>query len=321
MWIVFAFGAAFFAGVTSILGKAGVKTTPSSLATALRTIVVLAFAALMVALAGSAGTVGQIAPKTWVFLVASGAATGASWLCFFRALQLGPAAKVAVIDKSSIVITVLLAIVVLGETHSLGLRLAGVALIALGTWLMIERKPAGEENDAPAKPGDERLGRGAPPQPSAPTAATAASASTPAGRGWLGFALGAAVFAALTAILGKVGIEDVESNLGTLIRTVVVLVMAFIVVAVKGEWQPLSGIARSELAFIALSGLATGASWLCYWKAMQDGPASVVAPIDKLSILVTVLFAWLAFGEKQSRRALVGLDVLAAGTLVMVLAG
>lgn len=287
MWIAYAVGAAFFAGLTAILAKAGVRTTPSSLATALRTVVVLASALLMVWIAGSAPAILSLPGKTWLFLVLSGLATGASWLCFFRAIQLGPVSAVAAVDKSSIVLTVLLAILLLGETDDLAARLVGISLIAIGTYLMVEWQP---------------------------------SATTASSRSWLVFAAGSAVFAALAAILGKVGIADVESNLGTAIRTVVVLVMAWVVVAVKREARALSTIPRAELWFIWLSGLATGASWLCYWRAMQDGPASVVAPIDKLSIVVTVALAWLFFREKQSPRALAGLALIVVGTMGMVLA-
>lgn len=287
MWIAYAVGAAFFAGLTAILAKAGVRTTPSSLATALRTVVVLVSALLMVWIVGSAPTVWDLPGKTWLFLVLSGLATGASWLCFFRAIQLGPVSTVSAVDKSSIVLTVLLAILLLGETEDLAARLVGISLIAIGTYLMIEWQP---------------------------------SATTAASRSWLLYATGSAVFAALTAILGKVGIADVESNLGTAIRTVVVLVMAWVVVAVKREARALPGIPRSELWFIGLSGLATGASWLCYWRAMQEGPASVVAPVDKLSIVVTVALAWLFFRERQSPKALAGLALIVAGTVGMVLA-
>ena len=285
MWIGYALGAAVFAGLTAILAKAGVRNTPSTLATALRTVVVLVGACVMVLIVGSGSSVVDLSPRTWLFLVLSGAATGASWLCYFRALQLGPVSKVAVIDKASIVLTVLLAVVLLGETDDLAARLTGIALIGVGTYLMIERRPD------PATPG-----RGP----------------------WLLYALGSAVFAALTAVFGKVGIADVESNLGTAIRTVVVLVMAWVLVAVKREGSALRTIPRRELLFIGLSGAATGASWLCFWKAMQDGPASVVVSIDKLSIVVTVILATLIFREHQSRRALWGLGLIVVGTLAML---
>ncbi len=287
MWIGYALGSALFAGLTAVLAKAGVRSTPSSLATGLRTIVVLAGAWLMVLIVGSGPEIAGLGGRTWIFLTLSGLATGASWLCYFRALQLGQVAKVAVIDKSSIVLTVLLAIILLGETDNLATRLIGIALIGVGTYLMIEWTPGHHDTS----------GRGA----------------------WLLYAIGSAVFAALTAVLGKIGITDVESNLGTAIRTAVVLVTAWIVVIVKGEHHAVRAIPGRELGFIALSGVATGASWLCYWRAMQDGPASVVAPIDKLSIVVTVLLAAVFFGERPSPRALGGLGLIVAGTLIMII--
>lgn len=309
MWLLYASGAAVFAGLTAILAKAGIRHTPSNLATAVRTIVVLLCAAGMVLIVGSQDTLGQISGRTLTFLVLSGLATGASWLCFFRALQLGEVTRVAVVDKSGIVLTVLFAIVLLGERDSLGFRLAGIALIAAGTWLMIERSvaPAGAVRRAGADVPDQNDDDGAPPP------------RLPARRQWLFYAAGSAVFAALTGILGKVGIEEVDSSLGTAIRTVVVLVMAWVVVAVTGEGRQLSVIPRRDLVFIALSGVATGASWLCYWRAMQEGPASLVAPVDRLSILVTAALAWLLFGERLRPRSLAGLGLVVVGTLVMLL--
>lgn len=288
MWLVFAFGSALFAGLTAILAKVGVRHTPSNLATAIRTLVVLLFAWAAVFIVGSQATIVELGERTVLFLVLSGLATGASWLCYFRALQLADVNQVAPIDKSSIVWTVLAAIVVFGETQSLTTRLAGIAVIGVGTYLMIERR------DGTAKPGAS-------------------------GRAWLGYAVASAVFAALTTILGKVGIAEVESNLGTAIRTVVVLVMAWIVVLVAGEHRGLRATPRRDLVFIVLSGVATGASWLCYYRALQEGPASVVVPIDKLSIIVTVAFATFMLRERLSRRAAGGLALIVAGTLLMLL--
>lgn len=286
-WIAYALGSAFFAGLTAVLAKAGVARTPSHLATALRTVVVLVSAVAMVFVVGSQETIGRIGATTLAFLVLSGLSTGASWLCFFRALQLGPVSRVAAVDKSSVVLTILFAILLLGETESLAMRLAGTVLIAAGTYLMIDRQ--------------------------------AWLVPDSGGRRWLPYAAGAAVFAALTAILGKVGIVEVESNLGTAIRTAVVLVMAWIVVFATGEQRPLRALPQRDLLFIALSGLATGASWPCYWRAMQEGPASVVAPIDRLSILITVGFAALVYRERLARREVIGLASIATGTLVMLL--
>ena len=286
MWLMFAVGSALFAGLTSILAKCGIRKTDSTVATAIRTIVVLIFSWAMVFLVGSQNQLGSIGGKTLLFLVLSGLATGASWLCYFRALQLGDINKVVPIDKSSTVLTILLAALLLGEDMGLT-RGLGVVLIAAGTLLMIEKK-SGETGKT-------------------------------GGAAWLWYALGSAVFASLTAILGKVGISGVESNLGTAIRTGVVLVMSWVMVFVAGKQAALKAIPRSELGFICLSGLATGGSWLCYYRALQDGPASLVAPIDKLSILVTVLFSYAVFHEKLSRRSALGLVLLVGGTLVMLL--
>ena len=287
MWIVFAVGSAFFAGITAILAKCGIRKTDSTVATAIRTIVVLAFAWLMVFVVGSQDQIGTIDGTTLVFLLLSGLATGASWLCYFKALQLGDINKVVPIDKSSTVLTILLAFLLLGEPIGLFQGL-GVLLIGLGTILMVERKP------------------------SAPTA-------VPQGKGWLVYAFGSALFASLTAILGKIGIQGVESNLGTAIRTGVVLVMAWFMVLVTGKAPAVRQVPRRELGFICLSGLATGASWLCYYRALQDGLASVVVPIDKLSILVTVAFSGLVFHERLSARSGTGLALIVAGTLAMLL--
>ena len=288
MWVAFACGSAFFAGITAILAKCGIRETDSTVATAIRTIVVLAFAWVMVAAVGSAGQIGSIKPMTWAFLGLSGLATGASWLCYFKALQLGDVNKVVPIDKSSTVLTMLFAFLLLGEPLSWA-SVVAMALILAGTLMMIERKPAAPSAGAPSKGGS-----------------------------WLVFAVLSAVFASLTAILGKVGIEGVESNLGTAIRTIVVLVMSWVMVAVTGKAGTVRAVPRRELLFICLSGLATGASWLCYYKALQDGLASVVVPIDKLSILVTIGFSRLVFGEKLTARSGVGLALIVAGTLLMV---
>lgn len=286
MWVVFAFGSAFFAGITSILAKCGIRKTDSTVATAIRTIVVLVFSWLMVFVAGSQTQIFAIERGSLLFLVLSGLATGASWLCYFKALQLGDINKVVPIDKSSTVLTILLAFLFLHEGISLP-KAAGVVLIAAGTFLMIEKKSC---------------------EPSRAN-----------GKGWLLYAVGSAVFASLTSILGKIGISGVESNLGTAIRTGVVLVMAWVMVFATGKQQAIRGISKRELGFICLSGLATGASWLCYYRALQDGFASVVVPIDKLSLLVTVVFSRVVFRERLSARAAAGLAAITAGTLVMLL--
>ena len=285
MWLMFAVGSALFAGLTSVLAKCGIRKTDSTVATAIRTFVVLLFSWTMVFLVGSQDRLGSIGGKNLLFLILSGLATGGSWLWYFRALQLGDIYKVVPIDKSSTVLTILLSALLLGENMGLT-RGLGVVLIAAGTLLKIEKK-TGE----PGKP---------------------------EGTAWLWYALGSAVFASLTAILGKVGISGVESNLGTAIRTGVVLVMSWVMVFVAGKQPTLKAIPKHELGFICLSGLATGGSWLCYYRALQDGPAILVVPIDKLSILVTVLFSYVVFHEKLSRRSALGLVLLVGGTLVML---
>ncbi len=289
MWILFAFGSALFAGLTSVLAKCGIKKTDSDAATAIRTIVVLIFSWLMVWIVGSAPTITGLSTKTWVFLILSGIATGASWLCYFRALQLGDVNKVVPIDKSSTILTIILALIFLGEPIS-WLKAAAVALIGIGTFMMIEKKADTEQKQKKKKK-----------------------------KSWLLYAVLSAVFASLTSILGKIGIDGVESNLGTAIRTGVVLVMAWLIVFVKGKQHTLKDIPKNELGFICLSGLATGGSWLCYYKALQDGLASVVVPIDKLSILVSIGFSALVFKERLSKKAAFGLVLIVGGTLMMLI--
>lgn len=287
MWLLYAVGSAFFAGVTSILAKCGIRKTDSTVATAIRTVVILVFSWLIVFLIGAQSEISSIDGKTLVFLILSGAATGASWLCYFRALQIGDINKVVPIDKSSTVLTILLALIFLHEGLSFP-KLLAVVVITVGILLMIEKKDVKTPSQS---------GKGS----------------------WFLYACGSAFFASLTAILGKIGISGVESNLGTAIRITVVLVMAWMMVFVTGKQKELRGIPRKELFYICCSGIATGASWLCYYHALQDGPASVVAPIDKLSVLVTVAFSYFVFGEKLSRKAGVGLALLTGGTVVMAL--
>lgn len=286
MWIVFAFGSAIFAGLTAILAKCGIKQTDSTVATAVRTIVVLIFSWIMVFIVGSQSGIGSISVRSWIFLILSGLATGASWLCYFKALQLGDINKVVPIDKSSVVITILMAFVFLHEQISIA-KAAGVVLVGAGTFLMIEKKDVTEKK--------------------------------PAKKSWILYAAGSAVFASLTSILGKIGISEVESNLGTAIRTIVVLIMAWVMVFVTKKADTVKNIPKKELIFIGLSGLATGGSWLCYYKALQDGAASVVVPIDKLSIVVTVVFSYIVFKEKLSKKGLAGLLIIVAGTLIMLI--
>lgn len=286
MWLIAAFGSALFAGLTSILAKCGIKRTDSNVATAVRTIVVLIFAWLMVFITGVQNGISSASAKTWIFLILSGLATGASWLCYFKALQNGDVNKVVPIDKSSTILTIVLAFLFFQEEIS-PLKLVCVVLIAVGTYLMIQKKQEQE--------------------------------TAKQGKRWLIFAVLSAVFASLTSILGKIGISGIDSNLGTAIRTSVVLLMAWIVVFVTGKQQDVKKIDTRELIFICLSGLATGASWLCYYRALQDGPASIVVPVDKLSIVITVIFSGVVFHERLNRKALVGLLLIVSGTLLMLL--
>ena len=286
LWLCFAVGSAFFAGITAVLAKIGMQKINSTLATAIRTVVVLAFSWLMVFIVGSQGQISQITGKTLCFLVLSGLSTGASWLCYFKALQLGDVNKVAPIDKSSTVLTILLAFLLLGEPISVP-QIFGVLGIGIGTLLMITKKETEE--------------------------------GKPQNKSWLLFAFLSAVFASLTSIFGKIGVENVESNLGTAIRTVVVLVMAWLMVFVEGQQKGIKTIDRKSWVFLFLSGITTGLSWLCYYRALQDGPASVVVPIDKLSILVTIIFSGVVLKERLSRKAGVGLLLILAGTGAMLL--
>lgn len=284
IWIITAILSALFAGLTSILAKCGIKKTDSDLATALRTIVVLIFSWIMVFVVGSQGTITDIKPTSLLFLVLSGLATGASWICYFKALSIGDINKVVPIDKSSTILTVLLAIICFGETSYLLIKLIATAILALGIYLMVEKKTIINKTQT---------------------------------RSWVIFAFLSAVFASLTSILAKVGISNVESNLGTAIRTGVVLVMAWLIVLARGKYKYIKLIDKKELLFICLSGIATGASWLCYYYSIAKGVVSVVVPIDKLSIIVTVIFSYIVFKEKLSKKAFLGLSLMIVATLLM----
>lgn len=284
MWILYAFGSAFFAGITAILAKIGIKNTDSNLATAVRTIVILIFSWLMVFIVGSFNTINELTTKTIIFLILSGLATGLSWLCYFKALQLGNVNKVTPIDKSSTILTMVLAMIFLGEKITF-LKFISIILIGIGTYLMIEKK----KDNKQAK--DNK---------------------------WLLYAFGSAIFASLTSILGKIGIEGVESNLGTAIRTIVVLVMAWIVVFVTKKQSEIKNIDKRSWKFLLLSGLTTGLSWLCYYKALQEGEASIVVPIDKLSIVITIVFSYFILKEKLSKKSMLGLIGIIVGTLLLL---
>ena len=286
MWLAAAVCSAVFAALTSILAKCGIKKTDSDVATAIRCAVVLCFSWIMVAIVGSAGTIPSISCRSFLFLMLSGLSTGASWICYFKALSMGDVNKVVPIDKSSTVLTVLMAIICFGETEHLWVKLVCTAALGVGVLLMVEKKTSVNE----AK--DVR---------------------------YIPYAIGSAVFAALTSILAKVGISGVESNLGTAIRTVFVLLMAWVIVFARKKAPLCRSIDKKELLFVLLSGVATGASWLSYYYAIQNGPVSVVVPIDKMSLLVTVLFSYIVFHEKLSKEAFVGLILMTGATLGMAI--
>lgn len=288
MWLAAAILSSVFAGLTAILAKCGIKKTDSDVATAIRTVIVLAFSWLMVFVVGSAGTITQINSRSLLFLILSGAATGASWICYFKALSLGDVNKVVPIDKSSTILSVLLAIICFGETEHLLIKLISTVLLGIGILLMVEKKAQGNEVTD---------------------------------RSYILYAIGSAVFAALTSILGKMGITGVESNLGTAIRTVVVLIMAWVIVFMKGKQSQLRHLDQKELIFLFFSGIATDASWLCYYYAIQNGVVSIVVPIDKMSILLTIAFSYFVFGETLSKRAAAGLCLMTVGTLIMTFFG
>ena len=287
MWLLYAIGSSFFAGITAILVKIGVENTNSILLTALRTIVVLIFSWIMVFVVGSQGTIGDVSAKTLIFLCASGITTGASWICYFHALQIGNVNVVVPIDKSSVVLTIFLGVIFLGEEMNL-VKFICVAGIAVGTYLMIEKKKVSVEEG-------QKKSKGA-----------------------IFYAFMSALFASLTALLSKIGIVGIESNLGTAIRTIIVLIMAWIIVFYTGDYKGIRNISKKSWTFIVLSGIATGLSWLCYYRALQDGPISVVLPIDKLSTLVSIAFAYIVFKERLTKKSGLGLALIVAGTLGMV---
>lgn len=284
MWILYAFGSAFFAGITAVLAKCGIHDANSHVATALRTIVVLIFSWIMVFIVGSFHEIANLSYQTILFLVLSGLSTGASWLCYFRALQLGNINKVAAIDKTSVVLTMILSFILFHETVDI-YKIIGMILMMTGTFLMLEKKETSQKED----------------------------------NQWFIYAVLSVVFASLTTILGKVGISHIESNLGTAIRTSVVLVMAWVVVFATNAQNSVKEVPKHELIYIFLSGIATGTSWLCFYRALQIGPASLVTPIDKLSILVTVLFSYIVFHKKLNLKSFIGLMMIVAGTLIMLL--
>ena len=287
MWLAAAIASAFFAGITSILAKCGIKKTDSDLATAMRTVVVLAFSWIMVFIVGSQSTISQIQPITLLFLCLSGLATGLSWICYFKALSMGDVNKVVPIDKSSVILTILLAIILFGETKNLAIKLIATAILAAGTFLMIEKKKSKNQKNS---------------------------------RAWMIYAVLSAIFASAQAILAKYGFtDDLDSNLGTAIRTGVVLILAWGIVFARGKHKGMAQIDKKEFLFICLSGLATGVTWLCKYYAIQNGEVSVVTPLEKMSVVVTIAFSAIVFKEKLSKKATLGLCLLVVGTLLMAI--
>lgn len=284
MWILFAFGSAFFAGITAILAKCGIHNTNSNVATAIRTVIVFIFSWIMVGIAGSWKDIGQISSTTFIFLILSGLSTGASWLFYFKALQIGNINKVAAVDKTSVVLTIILSFIFFQEPINL-YKIIGILGITIGTYMMLEKKESNVEEK---------------------------------GNRWFLYAILSVIFASMTTILGKIGITDIESNLGTAIRTSVVLIMAWMIVFITNNQNTLKHIPKREYIFLCLSGLATGCSWLCFYRALQIGPASLVTPIDKLSIVVTVVFSHLVLHEKVAKKAWIGLFFIVSGTLLML---
>lgn len=306
MWIGFAICSAFFAGITSILAKSGIKNTDSNVATAIRTIVVLICAWIMILITGAQEGIREVSAVSLIFLILSGIATGASWLCYFKALQIGDINKVVPIDKSSTVLSIIMAFIFLKERISAG-KLIGIIGITVGTFLMINKADVKDEETKEDNCGNNKK---------AERCDGIGGLSGKKGRSWFVYAVLSAIFASATSILGKVGVSDIDSNLGTGIRTIVVLIMAWLMVLMTGKLGEVKKIGHKELLFIILSGAATGASWLCYYRALKDGQANVVVPIDKLSILVTVAFSYVVFKEKLSVKAFAGLVLITAGTLL-----
>jgi len=284
LWFLYAIGAAIFAGLTTVLAKIGVKEVDSHLATAIRTMVVIVFSWGIVFFVGSQDGIRHIGGVTWVFLILSGLATGGAWLCRFRALKLGNVNKVTPITKTSTILTMILAFIFLREPLGL-VTVIGMIMMGTGTWLMLELKKG-------------------------------AAAENSSGKGWLFYAALSAIFASLVAILGSVGVADMDANLWTAIRTVVVAVLSWVMVYTTGGPKGIKNINTKSWVFLVLSGVATGMSWIFFYHALQIGNASLVVPIDQLSILITMGFAGWFLGEKFSRQSLIGLALLATGILL-----
>lgn len=305
MWLLFAALSALFAGASSILAKIGISDTDSNLCTALRTAVVLIFSWIMVFITGEATELSSIDGRTLIFLILSGVCTGASWLCYFKALSVGDVNRVVPIDKSSTILTIVLSFIIFHETVGI-LKLFSLVILALGIFLMIEKKPSPDAHSSVLN--------------TVVANTTVANTNARSKSGWFILAIGSALFASLTTIFGKLGVGDLSSNLGTAIRTGVALIFAWLLVILTKKAGDIRKIDKRSWIFIIASGAATGASWLCYYRALKGGVTSAVVAVDKLSLLVTIGFALIVFKEKLSRRTLCGLILMTAATLVMVIA-
>lgn len=286
MSIVLAILAAVFAALTSILAKIGIKNVDSNLATAIRTIVVVIMALIVVLITGQFHAVFDVEGQALIFIVLSGITTGLSWLFFFKALQIGDVSKVVSIDKSSIVMTIILSFIILQEPTT-PLVIAGGVIIAIGTFLLIGKNNSGKK---------EKFSQS-----------------------YIFLAILGAVFAALTSILAKIGINnEVDSNVATFIRTIVIIIFAWAIVFFQGTVKQMKDITKKSYLFLGLSGMATGFSWLCYFAAIAIGKVSVVAPIDKFSVVITIILSFFILKEKPTRNTMFGAIVITVGTVLLI---
>lgn len=288
MWLILAFLSAVFAAMSTVLAKLGEKDIDSTFATFLRTGVVLVFSWMIVFMTGTVSQIGQIEKSAWIFLVLSGLATGGSWLCYFRALQLGNAGSVAAVDKTSTVLTVILAFIIFDEKVT-AVRIGAIVLMLAGALLVAYDGGKNRNSD-----------------------------NKSVKRQWILYAALSAVFAALTSVLAKLGIKGLDSNLATAVRTVVVLAMSGMMIPIKSRGKQLAVPKGKQALTLVLSGVATGGSWLCYFNALQTGQASVVVPVDKLSIVLIAVFSRLFLKEKLSAYTVAGLAAVTVGTLLML---
>ena len=286
MSIILALLAAVFAAFTSILAKIGIQKVNSNLATAIRTIVVLLMAFIIVVVTDQLDAIFDVTSKALIFFILSGITTGLSWLCFFKALQIGDVSKVVPIDKSSVVITIILSFIILREPVTLFVVIGGV-LITIGTFVLIGRAKKKEKVSI--------------------------------SQSYILLAILAAIFAALTSILAKIGIENVDPNVATFIRTIVIILFAWGIVIFQGTQKEIKNISRKSMLFLILSGAATGLSWLCYFAAIAIGKVSVVAPIDKFSVVITMLLSFMILKEKPTKNTVLGGIIITIGTVFLIL--